>query len=634
MDVLSRDQFKTRFRKCSADHSHHRNLWLVNLIPELCISCYGLESCLESLRSKLNYTIEKLDNALLRKASLFFPTLHDPENIEYIVTCGKGHSWQTPLRNLMQGESCLRCIIGLSDPMNVITLEASKQGWTLLKLPDDLFSRSFSYIDSRGLVYESSLSGIVYQYRGPEHRIQSSWEEMRRSRISSVPSSEAPDDWVVRTFACSKGHSFEASSRSLRGEQWCPYPACNGKRSLITILKNLAGQVRPYRGSSSDLPFNLDLTDKELEDGDIDCRCCDGHTWNSTVFRVIMGDWCDECLGQNFQSLPDLKALAKSYGCTYKDTKDFPGGQFVCKGNAIIARCVKDLLRRDPCDQHDICKQLQPPASQITQILDKTRHKNITVVRHIEALLILDSEFELSYVQIEDAAHSHYERVTPFIFLLAKYNTPQKVQGLAKSKDGTCLVENCNIAKDKLQWICGKKHFEDKPFSWKERLFPILLGSWCPLCSGDRTIGSSGFVSQGAKAVELYLQFKNWTYEKEKTFPGCVYKKLLRFDFYVPHLNLLIEFDGGQHFRSTEFYGGDEAFKNGQIRDAIKEDYCANSKIRLIRLADHKTINSDLDRYLSSDHNTVMIIENVIKRNGLKGRTIKTINNKYFSIEF
>lgn len=46
----------------------------------------------------------------------------------------------------------------------------------------------------------------------------------------------------------------------------------------------------------------------------------------------------------------------------------------------------------------------------------------------------------------------------------------------------------------------------------------------------------------------------------------------------------LIEYDGEQHYKPVEFFGGEEGFKNAQYRDKIKNDYCENNNINLIRL--------------------------------------------------
>lgn len=88
--------------------------------------------------------------------------------------------------------------------------------------------------------------------------------------------------------------------------------------------------------------------------------------------------------------------------------------------------------------------------------------------------------------------------------------------------------------------------------------------------------------SYGAKMVEWALIQLNLTYEKEKTFPTLKNPKTnkpLRFDFYLPHLNTIIEYDGEQHFKDSPL------LQEYQYRDSIKNKWCADNKIKLIRIS-------------------------------------------------
>jgi very-short-patch-repair endonuclease len=76
---------------------------------------------------------------------------------------------------------------------------------------------------------------------------------------------------------------------------------------------------------------------------------------------------------------------------------------------------------------------------------------------------------------------------------------------------------------------------------------------------------------------------------REKTFEDCKntiegqYCRALRFDFYIPQMNTIIEYDGEQHFRPSSKFGIDK-FKQAQQNDKIKNDYCLKNGIKLIRI--------------------------------------------------
>ena len=105
--------------------------------------------------------------------------------------------------------------------------------------------------------------------------------------------------------------------------------------------------------------------------------------------------------------------------------------------------------------------------------------------------------------------------------------------------------------------------------------------------------------SKGELIISTYLDDHNIIYEQEKVFDDCKNIRALRFDFYIEKLNVVIEYDGKQHFEPTSFYGVCD-FKGIQKRDAIKEEYCKKKKIKLIRIPYYcKDICAELDTKLS-----------------------------------
>ena len=93
--------------------------------------------------------------------------------------------------------------------------------------------------------------------------------------------------------------------------------------------------------------------------------------------------------------------------------------------------------------------------------------------------------------------------------------------------------------------------------------------------------------SSGEKKIKAILDKYNINYETEYSFSNCINpetNKLLRFDFYLPEYNLLIEFDGEQHYKYTGGWNTREAFRKRVIRDVIKNNFVINNHIPLIRI--------------------------------------------------
>lgn len=98
----------------------------------------------------------------------------------------------------------------------------------------------------------------------------------------------------------------------------------------------------------------------------------------------------------------------------------------------------------------------------------------------------------------------------------------------------------------------------------------------------NRCSKCSGKTSSGEYLIKSYLDsIGEKDYVCEKRFPNCKDKKTLPFDFYFPKRNLIIEFDGMQHFKPTY---GEDRFKYILKHDSIKNDYCEKNGINLVRI--------------------------------------------------
>lgn len=114
-----------------------------------------------------------------------------------------------------------------------------------------------------------------------------------------------------------------------------------------------------------------------------------------------------------------------------------------------------------------------------------------------------------------------------------------------------------------------------------------LNGFGCSKCSE----------SKGEKEVRLFLEYRNIKYISEKRFNNCRYKNPLPFDFYLPDLNICIEFNGKQHYEPIDWFNKNEGFKNLLIRDKIKHNYCKNNNIKLINIK----YNEDIHKILKTN---------------------------------
>jgi len=144
--------------------------------------------------------------------------------------------------------------------------------------------------------------------------------------------------------------------------------------------------------------------------------------------------------------------------------------------------------------------------------------------------------------------------------------------------DKTLYVKNS----DKLEIFC-KHHGYFQQFASIH-----LRGSGCPRCCNSR----------GELLIYKYLSSNSIEHIQQYTYKNCKNILCLRFDFYLPNYNILIEFNGLQHYKPINFFGGKKAFKKQVKKDNIKKKYCKDNNITLIIIRYDQNIFDALNAFL------------------------------------
>jgi hypothetical protein len=97
-----------------------------------------------------------------------------------------------------------------------------------------------------------------------------------------------------------------------------------------------------------------------------------------------------------------------------------------------------------------------------------------------------------------------------------------------------------------------------------------IYGSGCKDCD----------ISIFFKRVKQFFNTKNILYITNHSFNELK----AYFKFYIPSLRTVIEFDGIQHYQPISYFGGIETYERLKINDKIKNDYCEDNYINLIRI--------------------------------------------------
>lgn len=103
----------------------------------------------------------------------------------------------------------------------------------------------------------------------------------------------------------------------------------------------------------------------------------------------------------------------------------------------------------------------------------------------------------------------------------------------------------------------------------------------CHSCQSTKSIGEQEIVN--------ILNKNNIQYIQQYSFEDCISpnNSLLLFDFAIfknQQLIELIEYDGIQHFQPIEYFGGQKEYNYRKLCDEIKDNYCNQHHIKLIRI--------------------------------------------------
>lgn len=97
---------------------------------------------------------------------------------------------------------------------------------------------------------------------------------------------------------------------------------------------------------------------------------------------------------------------------------------------------------------------------------------------------------------------------------------------------------------------------------------------------GGKKIGE-GYISE----TELYYRIKtHFSHLKVVQHGRPKFLGRQHFDVWLPEVKIALEYQGAQHDRSVDFFGGQDAFEKNQERDELKRKKCELNKVSLLEV--------------------------------------------------
>lgn len=118
----------------------------------------------------------------------------------------------------------------------------------------------------------------------------------------------------------------------------------------------------------------------------------------------------------------------------------------------------------------------------------------------------------------------------------------------------------------------------------------LIRGGGCPTCSTT--------VSRGERLIGQLLAERGLTFETQRRFIGR-----RRYDFFIPSLSLLIEYDGKQHFEPVKYFSSKHqcevtAWREASERDAQKMHWAKEHGLLLERISYLEKVQTRLEEIL------------------------------------
>lgn len=160
------------------------------------------------------------------------------------------------------------------------------------------------------------------------------------------------------------------------------------------------------------------------------------------------------------------------------------------------------------------------------------------------------------------------------------------------------LLEEYNGADNKVLF----RH-EECGFIWKTTPHNLVSGCGCPKCAFKR--------SKGEKKIINFFEKNGIPFITEKSFEWSEKK---RYDFYLPDYNLLIEYNGIQHYKDIEFYG-QHLLKEIQENDKWKKEQALFNNFSFLEISyeDFSKIETILAQRLSLNGSSESETESILR---------------------
>lgn len=318
------------------------------------------------------------------------------------------------------------------------------------------------------------------------------------------------------------------------------------------------------------------------------CKIC-GYEWFAAPNNILQGRGCPQCVGNIHKTHEQYVSEVAKKNLNVEVIDVYINNRKKIKHKCIICQ-YEWIARPDVILRGSECPQCVNIKKQLS--LTKTNDKYVSELKQINPNIELIDMYNGSNTKIKHRCLvcGYTWSVTPNSILHGT-GCPE-CDKIRKKRPHEEYVYKVSLVNQDIEVIeqydgcfvpilhkCKLDGFE-----WMAYPNNVLKGQGCPQCSE----------SSGERKIRQCLIKNDIAYVYQKIFKDCKDKNPLPFDFYLPDYNICIEYQGIQHYKPIEYFGGKNKFESQIKRDNIKREYCQQNDILLFEIPYYSDLNEEL----------------------------------------
>jgi hypothetical protein len=368
----------------------------------------------------------------------------------------------------------------------------------------------------------------------------------------------------IHTFQCTKCEDIFTyqASRLLSHQKTCSL--CKRDEKIEQIRQEKLALFQQFCASKQ---FTIVGDFIHLEKK-IEVSCQNGHTWFGKPKTMIDNQSvCQKCHKKSVHSTKQrFEKLCKEKKWEIQSDYTYATNEVTlkCENNHIWSGKPKNMLfGGNGCVQ---CKRKQLEDHLVEQAISRG-YVIITELSEIKDRMIVKCKNQ----HLWDVSAANFKRGSD----CPKCPSLQQKRGeqlfLDKAKETNYIpLEPYQKNNEKVKIMCPVGHI------WRITPSDFKQGYGCPHCQN----------SKGAIKIKDYLMEHHISFIPEWRDHQCIYKRTMPYDFYLPELNVAIEYQGRQHTEFVDVFHRDlDGFNEQLKKDTLKKQYCLDNGIHFLEIS-------------------------------------------------